>query len=89
MVIRQGPKRAFKPKCKGYGKAHQQGTVGENTPKREKTTMHHRGKRSGNHVKVGKTCFNYGKIGHFTDDCTELNKVLSNYFSRFLCYVSS
>ena len=51
--------------------------------------MRCRGKHNRNHVKASKACFNYGKIGHFTDDCTELNKVLSNYFSRFLCYVSS
>ena len=51
--------------------------------------MCHRGKRSGNHVKEGKTCSNYRKIGHFARDCIEPKKVLSNFFSHSLCYVLS
>ena len=69
------------PKHKNY--AQRQDSGNGPTPKKVKNTKHKRGKRSGKGK--DRKCFNCNKEGHFTHDCTEPRKILSDFnYAKFL-----
>ena len=76
--------KAFRPKCKGQGRnAKGASNLG---PKEGKIAKRQKGKR----VKKDKAklkCYNCGKKGHFTHECTKLKKVfiLNNSAITYVC----
>ena len=73
--------RAFRPKHWNQRKDPMQGLTRRAAPKKAKSTKHRRGKCGGKKDKSKLKCFNYGKEGHFAQECIDPKKVLPNFMS--------
>ncbi|XP_022748092.1 benzoate carboxyl methyltransferase-like [Durio zibethinus] len=87
-VIEVSLHKAFRYKCKKGGKPSRKDTEDGSTPNKAKSARCHKGKNDGKKDKTKLTCYNYGKLGHFTGECTKLKKVFFNFMFYFDCFVA-